>query len=330
MSIHLYIGPMFAGKCFAAGSQIETPLGPVPVESLVVGDRVLTNIQLGKTSTAKITSLCNYITPAYNVIVNGETVMTVSANHKLLMHVSDGNRGSGQGDRIADTDLYMIDAADAPAIINIPVDDCHVQANVEPAGTIECYGFELDTNRYCYLYHDGCRYPISNTSSMISGVERSAIAGKKCVLVKHTIDVRYDQSTVNTHVGPHTYSKWLCGVPVFTASDLSSIEASLADFEIIGIDEAQFFDDCALVCSRLALAGKHIYVAGLDGAYTAEPFGSVAKLIPLADSVNKLTAVCKCGQDAPFTKRKIAPNTSIIDVGGEEIYAAACRSCMFG
>jgi thymidine kinase len=98
---------------------------------------------------------------------------------------------------------------------------------------------------------------------------------------------------------------------------------------VIGIDEGQFFPDLLDFCDLQANSGKVVIVAGLDGTFQRKAFNSVCDLIPMAEVVDKLNAICTfCGKTAYFSKR-IVNNTEIELVGGAETYAATCRKCFF-
>ncbi|MCL7047328.1 hypothetical protein MKW94_004843 [Papaver nudicaule] len=96
--------------------------------------------------------------------------------------------------------------------------------------------------------------------------------------------------------------------------------------DVIGIDEAQFFDDLYDFCCKAAdHDGKTVVVAGLDGDYLRRRFGSVLDIVPLADSVTKLTARCEiCGKRAFFTSRK-TEDTETELVAGSDVYKPVCR-----
>jgi thymidine kinase len=115
---------------------------------------------------------------------------------------------------------------------------------------------------------------------------------------------------------------------VVIASALESVD--VAKYDVIGVDEGQFFADLD-VCERWAQQGKVVIVAMLDGTYARQPFpnGCLARLLPHAETVVKLSAVCGCGADAAFT---MLTSTETVDasgelVGGAERYKAACREC---
>ena len=109
---------------------------------------------------------------------------------------------------------------------------------------------------------------------------------------------------------------------------LSEITQIAPEFDVIAIDEGQFFPDIAKESENLANQGKIVIIAALDGTFQRKPFGAILELIPLAEFVVKLSAVCKCGKDAFYTKRT-AESEEIELIGGEELYMPACRECFF-
>nr|XP_021861004.1 thymidine kinase b-like [Spinacia oleracea] len=136
-------------------------------------------------------------------------------------------------------------------------------------------------------------------------------------------DTRYELNSIVTHDGDK--------LPCLALHDLSSFRqkfGSIAydELDVIGIDEAQFFEDLYDFCERAAdHDGKTIIVAGLDGDYLRRSFGSVLSIIPVADSVTKLTARCElCGKPACFTLRKTDERQTEL-IGGAEVYMPVCR-----
>ncbi|KAL9251759.1 Thymidine kinase-like protein [Drosera capensis] len=145
-----------------------------------------------------------------------------------------------------------------------------------------------------------------------------------CVsIIKSDKDVRYGLDSIVTHDGDK--------YPCFALKDLSSFRQEFGgraydESDVIGIDEAQFFEDLYDFCQRAAdHDGKTVIVAGLDGDYLRRSFGSVLDVIPLADSVTKLTARCEiCGKLAHFTLRK-SDETKTELIGGADKYMPVCR-----
>jgi thymidine kinase len=98
--------------------------------------------------------------------------------------------------------------------------------------------------------------------------------------------------------------------------------------DVIGIDEAQFFDDeICHVCETLALHGTRVIAAGLDMDYTGKPFGPMPQLLAIADYITKLHAICvHCGNIANMSYRKIKQESQVV-IGELDIYEPRCRVC---
>jgi thymidine kinase len=98
-------------------------------------------------------------------------------------------------------------------------------------------------------------------------------------------------------------------------------------YDVVGIDEGQFFPDLLHFVELWANLGKIVIVAALDGTFQRKPFGNVLSLVPLAESVTKLNSVCMmCYADAPFTRR-LTSETEVEVIGGADKYIAVCRAC---
>ncbi|KFQ51898.1 Thymidine kinase, cytosolic, partial [Nestor notabilis] len=98
---------------------------------------------------------------------------------------------------------------------------------------------------------------------------------------------------------------------------------------VIGIDEGQFFPDIVEFCEMMANTGKTIIVAALDGTFQRKAFGSILNLVPLAESVVKLNAVCmECYREASYTKR-LGAEREVEVIGGADKYHSVCRACYF-
>ncbi|GAB4825269.1 hypothetical protein Ancab_008142 [Ancistrocladus abbreviatus] len=161
------------------------------------------------------------------------------------------------------------------------------------------------------------------TTALLRRIKSDGSNGRNVAMIKSSKDTRYSIDSVVTHDGVK--------FPCWALPNLSSFREKFgpdayAKLEVIGIDEAQFFEDLYQFCHEAAEQdGKTVIVAGLDGDYMRRSFGSVLEIIPLADSVTKLTARCElCGKRAFFTLRKTeATETELI--GGAEVYMPVCR-----
>jgi thymidine kinase len=158
------------------------------------------------------------------------------------------------------------------------------------------------------------------TEELIRRLKRAKIARQKVEIFKPRIDVRYDIEKVVSHDANFIHS-----TPV--DSSLKILEL-VNDAEIIGIDEAQFFDDALpSVCETLANRGIRVIVAGLDIDYLGKPFGCMPSLLAIAEYVTKVHAICmNCGDLAHYSHR-IVEGSSRILLGEQESYIPLCRSC---
>lgn len=156
------------------------------------------------------------------------------------------------------------------------------------------------------------------TEELLRRLRRAEIAGRSVILLRPEIDDRYDLENVVSHNGVRMGAS-----SITVAKQLVLYK----DYDLIGLDEAQFLDGIADFINVMLWAGRSIIVAGLDMTYRAEPFGDMPELMSIADTVDKLTAVCnKCGNDAAMTYRK-SSDKETIHVGGLEDYEARCREC---
>jgi thymidine kinase len=160
------------------------------------------------------------------------------------------------------------------------------------------------------------------SSELIRRLKRYKAIDKKVLVINSSKDTRCGDNLIQTH-----------DKVVFDCvktNDLSSV--SFDDFDIIGIDEAQFFSGLVHFVYEALNNDKHVIVAGLDGDSSQRPFGEILNLIPLCDDVHKLKALCmecKDGTLAPFSKR-IPGNSSDQElIGSNDIYKAVCRNHLF-
>jgi thymidine kinase len=158
------------------------------------------------------------------------------------------------------------------------------------------------------------------TEELIRRLKRAKIANLKVEIFKPAIDVRYDEIKIVSHDENAIHS-----TPIDNSQTLLLMAQ---DVDVIGIDEAQFFDDeIANVCDELALRGVRVIVAGLDMDYTGKPFGQMPFLLAKADYITKLHAICvKCGNIANYSYRVI-PSEEQIMLGAKNVYEPRCRNC---
>lgn len=158
------------------------------------------------------------------------------------------------------------------------------------------------------------------TTELIKRLRVQYAADRRCVVFKPIKDTRYS----GTHITTHNRDK----IPARSVSFLFEAEAEANAVAVIGIDEAQFFPDVVCFCEKMANVGKIVIVTALDGTFERKPFGRILDLVPLAEDVVKLSAVCAlCRRKAAFSHRKRADITSVEVIGGAELYQALCRLC---
>ncbi|HXS59163.1 MAG TPA: thymidine kinase [Hanamia sp.] len=158
------------------------------------------------------------------------------------------------------------------------------------------------------------------TEELIRRLKRVKIANLKAEIFKPSVDVRYDEVKIVSHDENRIQS---------TPIDNSQTILLLAqDVDVVGIDEAQFFDnEIANVCETLACKGMRVIVAGLDMDYTGKPFGQMPNLLAIADYITKLHAICVvCGNIANVSYRKVATGGQVL-LGEKDIYEPRCRVC---
>jgi thymidine kinase len=164
------------------------------------------------------------------------------------------------------------------------------------------------------------------SEEMIRRLRRAEIAGQRVVIFKPRVDDRFDAADVVSHAGVR-----MRGVPVGSVGELTG---RAQGFEVVGIDEVQFFEP-SVVDAALALAagGVRVVAAGLDQDFRREPFGPMPLLLAYAEFVDKLQAVChRCGGPATTTQRLVdgrpAPYSGdTVVIGAAEQYEARCRDC---
>lgn len=158
------------------------------------------------------------------------------------------------------------------------------------------------------------------TEELIRRLKRVKFANLKVEIFKPVIDTRYDELNIVSHDTNIIHS-----TPV---DNSRKILLMAQDADVIGIDEAQFFDDgLPEVCDELAYRGVRVIVAGLDMDFTGQPFGQMPSILAKADYVTKLHAICvKCGNIANYSYRKI-PDEDQVMLGAMDAYEPRCRKC---
>jgi thymidine kinase len=164
------------------------------------------------------------------------------------------------------------------------------------------------------------------SEELLRRLRRAEIARQRVVLVKPRVDDRYGVARVVSHGGTR-----MRAVAVTSPYELMRVADG---FDVVGIDEVQFFDESIVaVVERLVASGRRVVAAGLDTDFRHRPFGSVPTLVCIAERVDKLQAVCeRCGGAATRTQRLSDDVTApfggaTIQVGGGELYEARCAAC---
>ena len=158
------------------------------------------------------------------------------------------------------------------------------------------------------------------STRLIEQMRKYVYKAKKTIMVKYYADQRYSEmSEVVTH-DVIKYDSINCKL-------LRNSFETLKQYDVIGIDEGQFFADLVEVCEELALMGKIILIAALNGDFRMEPFPVIQRIISKADKIKLLKAYCfNCHKDAKFSLRIVQSNETVL-IGAGEAYKPACREC---
>lgn len=158
------------------------------------------------------------------------------------------------------------------------------------------------------------------TEELIRRLKRAKIAQLRVEIFKPMADKRYDEEDIVSH-----NQNSIRSTPVNTAHEILLLAG---DCDVVGLDEAQFFDDAIVeVCNALANQGKRVIVAGLDMDFKGVPFGPMPQLMAIAEHITKVHAICvNCGGVAHYSFRTVA-NQSTVLLGESESYQARCRAC---
>ncbi len=158
------------------------------------------------------------------------------------------------------------------------------------------------------------------TEELIRRLRRAQIAGLKTAIFKPSTDTRYSVTAVVSH-DKHSIQSTVVAKSI-------DILALANDAQVIGIDEAQFFDnELTSVCRTLAFRGARVIAAGLDMDYLGRPFGPMGSMMCIADDVTKVHAICtRCGSLAQFSHRLSDDNT-LVSLGEKNTYEPLCREC---
>ncbi|MEA3444382.1 MAG: thymidine kinase [Bacteroidota bacterium] len=158
------------------------------------------------------------------------------------------------------------------------------------------------------------------TEELIRRLKRAGLAKQRVEIFKPLIDKRYSEEEVVSHD-----SNKILSTPVESAQNILLLASNV---DVIGIDEAQFFDKALVeVCNKLANNGIRVIVAGLDMDFTGKPFGPIPALLATAEHITKVHAICpRCGNNAQYSHR-FSKSDKLVLLGEQEEYEPLCRSC---
>ncbi|ALA93559.1 thymidine kinase [Porphyromonas gingivalis AJW4] len=158
------------------------------------------------------------------------------------------------------------------------------------------------------------------TEELLRRLRRAKIARQTVEIFKPTIDIRYDEADVVSHD-----KNAIASTPVDNSANILLLSSQV---DVVGIDEAQFFDEGLVeVAQQLADQGVRVVIAGLDMDFRRQPFGPMPGLCAIADSVTKVHAVCvECGRLASYSFRRVQGNQQVM-LGELNEYSPLCRTC---
>lgn len=158
------------------------------------------------------------------------------------------------------------------------------------------------------------------TEELIRRMKRAQFAHQRVIIFKPSLDTRYSEQEVVSHEGN--------AIPSTPIDSPASILLMGDDADVVGIDEAQFFDAGLVdICQQLAQRGVRVIVAGLDLDFRCQPFGPMPALCAVADDVLKVHAICvRCGALAYVSHRKVADSRQVL-LGEKMEYEPLCREC---
>jgi thymidine kinase len=157
------------------------------------------------------------------------------------------------------------------------------------------------------------------TTELINRYTRYTIGGKKCLMVKHNSDTRYSKTEIVTHNNTK--------INAVSCKELKSLNNIVADYDVICIDEIQFYEDADIECDAWASSGLIIEACGLNGTFNRTQFKVISRLIPLVEDILYKTAICReTGNNAHFSylNKKEKPDNEVV-IGGLELYSAVDR-----
>ena len=158
------------------------------------------------------------------------------------------------------------------------------------------------------------------TEELIRRMKRAKFAKQNVEIFKPAIDVRYSEEDVVSHEG-----NAISSTPIDSSASILLMSAGV---NVVGIDEAKFFDEHIVeVCNQLANQGTRVIIAGLDLDFKGQPFGPMPALLAIADEVTKVHAICvRCGSLA-YVSHRLVSNDKQVLLGETQEYEPLCREC---
>lgn len=168
----------------------------------------------------------------------------------------------------------------------------------------------------------GCMWS-GKTGELIRRYNRHTIGGRKCIMIKYKNDTRYDSEMVVTHDG--------IKVNAIIADCLEQVNDAVQEYDVVCVDEVQFYKDAHIYADKWANQGKIVEACGLNGTFNRTEFPIISKLIPMAENISFLKAVCiNTGNDATFSKINIQVDANVTEViGSDDKYKAVDRKTYF-
>lgn len=326
--IELIGGPMFSGKCHAKGTRILMfDESCRAVEDIVRGDKLMGDDCYERTAMSTSSGYGPLFTViqshANDYVVNGDHVLALFRTDGVLvdmsvrefMYLPDETKGKYRGyTRLAGGRAFG-------KLSTLTIESC---------GSGEYFGFTIDGNHRYRLEDHTVTH---NTTELLRRLFCDASVHRKILYINHAADVRTMEpySTHNplykNHFGAMT------DVTMVSCSSLPPV-TDIMEYDTIGVDESQFFDDLSLVL-EYADAGKKVVVAGLVSDSNRKKFGHITDLIPAAEDYVSLHALCvKCAEhgrlnNASFTYKFVTTADAVgdgpVDVGGSDKYIPVCR-----
>lgn len=173
-------------------------------------------------------------------------------------------------------------------------------------------------------YIDGPMFS-GKTTELFRRVKRYTIANHRCVIGRYAKDTRYVSGTDRPLASSHDQEQ-MCALPL---TDPWLQVDTLLEYDVIALDEAQFMGpDLVGFCEAAAERGKIVICSGLSSTHERKPWPQLAAVMPVAEQVTRLDAICwHCHGAAQFSRRMDATNTALEVIGGTDAYMASCRAC---